>query len=127
MNIDFMAMVMDVVDGAIGVAQGLAMSGDMVTLGMAGLAIVLLALIMGSLDQIVSTTITALLAFVVFQVAYAAFVSDWDPSDAVNGVWESFTGTDAVAALSFFDFGMYFIVFAIAIAIVNVVKGMISG
>ena len=124
MNIDFMAMIMDVVNSAIGVAQGLAMGGDMITLGIAVGVIVLAALFMSSLEQLISTTMTALFAFVVVQVVYTAFNADWAFDGPVNDMWASFAGD---GGLSFFVFFSYFLVFAIAIAIVNIVKGMVAG
>lgn len=124
MNVDFVGMLMEVVDGAIAVAQGLALGGDMVTLGLAAAAIILSALFMGSLEQLISTTMTSLFLFVVLQIVYGAYGANWDFSGPVNGVWESFAGADP---LTFFTFFSYFIVFAVAIAIVNIVKNMVAG
>jgi len=119
---DFGSMGSDVIDGVMGVVNTL--SGDMTLLAMAGIVIVLSALFMSSLEQLISTTMTALFAFVVLGVVWAAYNSDWDFAGPVNGVWANFAGD---GGLTFFTFFMYFIVFAVGIAIINVVKGMVAG
>jgi len=96
----------------------------MVTLGCAGIAIVLAALFMSSFEQLISTTMTALFAFVVLKIVYGAYQADWDFAGPVNGAWESFAGD---GGLTFFTFFTYFLVFAVVIAIVNFVKGMVAG
>ncbi len=119
---DFGSMMNDVINGVTGVANTL--TGDMTLLAMAGIVIVLAALFMSSLEQLISTTMTALFAYVVLQVVWAAYNSEWDFAGPVNGVWDSFAGE---AGLTFFAFMMYFIVFAVGIAIVNIIKGMVAG
>jgi len=119
---DFGSMGSDVINGVMGVVDTL--SGDMTLLAMAGIVIVLSALFMSSLEQLISTTMTALFAYVILGVVWSAYNSDWDFASPVNGVWESFAGADG---LTFFTFFMYLIVFAAAIAIINVIKGMVAG
>jgi len=119
---DIGAMGGDIMDGVMGVVNTL--SGDMTLLAMALIVIVLAALFMSSLEQIVSTTMTALLGYVVLGAVYEMYQSEWAYEGAVNGVWESFAGA---GGLTFFTFFMYFLVFAVAIAVVNVVKGMVAG
>ena len=119
---DFGSMLNDVTNGLMGVVNTL--SGDLTLAAMAGVVILLSALFMSSLEQLISTTMTALFAFVVLQVVWAAYNAEWDFAGPVNGVWASFAGD---MGLTFFAFFMYFIIFAVAIAIVNVVKGMVAG
>ena len=118
---DFGAMGGDILDGVMGVTDALMM--DYTVLGMAVAVIVLAALFMSSLEQIISTTVTALLAFVVIQVVYNAYGNEWDFMSELDGLWGSF----AHDGFTFFSFLMYFIVFGLAIAIINVVKGMVAG
>ncbi len=121
---DFAGMGTDVLDGVMGVVNTLFMSGDMVGMGMAIAVIILSALFMSSLESLVSTTMTALLVYVVLGVVWAAYNAGWDFEGPVNGMWESFAGA---GGLTFFTFFSYFLVFAICIAIVNTVKGMVAG
>lgn len=124
MDVDFMAMLMDVVNGSRGVAEGLALGGDMITLGIAVAVIILAALFMSSMESLISTTMGALFIFVVAQAVYAASQAGWDFSAPINDAWAAFAGD---GGLTFFSFMMYFIVFGLAIAIVNFVKGMVAG
>ncbi len=123
---DFSGMLNDVVGGVMGVVNALALSGDYTVLAMAAIVIILAAL-MSPLEQIVSSTMMALFAYVVLGVVWAAYKAEWDFATPVNGAWASFAGTADAVGFSFFHFAMYFIVFAIAIGIVNILKGMVSG
>lgn len=127
MDVDFVAMGMQLVNGSIDVAMGLATSGDYVTLGCALVAIVLGALFMASFEQLIQTTMVSLLIFVVLKIVYGASQAEWNFTDPIMSTWNNFTGTDEVAALTFFTFFCYMIVFAIAIGIVNAIKNMVAG
>lgn len=124
MDVDFVGMLMQVVNGSLDVAMNLATSGDYVTLGCALVAIVLAALFMSSFDQLISSTMVSLFIFVVLKIVYGASQAEWDFSGPINGTWAAFAGD---GGLSFFTFFCYMIVFAIAIGIVNAIKGMIAG
>lgn len=119
---DLRAMLTNVTDGLMGVVNTL--MADYTMLGLAVAVIILAALFMSSLEQLVSTTMTALLGYVVLGAALVAYNADWAYEGAVGGVWDGFAGD---GGLTFFAFFMYFIVFGVAIAIVNIVKGMVAG
>ncbi len=119
---DFNAMLTNVTDGLMGVVNTL--SGDMTLLAMAGIVIVLAALFMSGMEQLISTTMSALFGFVVLGMVWTAYNAEWAFDGAVNGVWADFAGE---GGLTFFAFFMYFIVFGLAIAIVNFIKGMVAG
>jgi hypothetical protein len=124
MDVDFVGMGMELVDGALAVGQNLALGGDFVTLGIAAVAIVLMALFMSSLESIISTTMVSLFVFVVLKIVYGASQSEWDFAGPVNETWAAFAGD---GGLTFFTFFSYFLVFAVAIAIVNVIRNVVAG
>ena len=124
MDVDFVGMLMQVVNGSLDVAMGLATSGDYALLGAAAIAIVLAALFMSSFEQLISSTMVSLFIFVVLQIVWAASKAEWNFSEPINGTWAAFAGD---GGLTFFTFFCYFIVFAVLIGIVNAIKGMIAG
>jgi len=124
MDVDFVGMLMQLVYGSRDVALGLATSGDYAVLGAALVAIVLGALFMNSFDQLISTTMISLFIFVVLQIVWAASKAEWDFSAPINDTWAAFAGD---GGLSFFTFFCYFIVFAILIWIVNMIKNAVAG
>jgi len=124
MDVDFVGMGMQLLDGALAVGQNLALGGDIPTLVIAIVAIVLMALFMGSLEGLLSSTMLSLFVFVVLKIVYGAYQSDWDFAGPVNGTWAAFAGD---GGLTFFTFFSYFLVFAVAIAVVNVIRNVVAG
>lgn len=124
---DVIGMLSQLGGDVLGVATGLATSGNWETLIMALAAIILFGLFMSSLESIISSTMWSLLLFVVLGVLWGGYKASWDFSGPLEGTWNAFSGAGGAEPLTFYLFLCYFIVFGVCIAVVNVVKGMVAG
>jgi len=94
-------------------------SADMITLGIAAVVLLAAGFMMSGMESLVNTTLIALVAFALLGYVRAVTIGKQNAAAYATTDWHNFLGLPMITLLA------YVITFAVAIAVVNLVLGLV--